>query len=155
MSESTDATARSAAGQREPLDGPGWVLLAAGGLMLANGIWMFIDPAHWYEELPAAVPDFGPLNAHFVRDIACAFTTMGAALVWSALRPPLRAPLVSFVAAFLALHALLHIRDTALGVVASNHWWLDLPGVYGPAVLMAWLALRFVREARSAATASP
>jgi hypothetical protein len=90
-----------------------------------------------------------------VRDIACAFATTGAALVWAALRPSLRVPLVGFAALFFVLHALLHIRDTALGVVDSHHWWLDLPLVYGPAVLIAWLALRFAREARSAPGSTP
>ncbi len=37
---------------------------------LANGAWMLLDPPHWYATLPAGVPDFGPLNEHFIRDIA-------------------------------------------------------------------------------------
>ncbi len=40
----------------------GWTivlgLFALGNL--ANGIWMLADPVHWYDTLPAAVPDFGP-----------------------------------------------------------------------------------------------
>jgi hypothetical protein len=55
-------------------------LLALGLGNLANGTWMFIDPLHWYHELPAGVPDFGDFNPHFVRDIACAFVTVGVAL---------------------------------------------------------------------------
>ena len=42
-----------------------------------NGAWMLWDPIHWYHTLPAAVPDSGPLNEHFVRDIGCAFTLLG------------------------------------------------------------------------------
>ena len=63
--------------------GRGWsLLLAAMGIgSIANGLWMLADPGHWYEHLPAGVPDTGPLNAHFVRDIGCAFLTMGGALV--------------------------------------------------------------------------
>ena len=30
---------------------------------LANGIWMLVDPGHWFVTLPAAVPDTGPLNS--------------------------------------------------------------------------------------------
>src|SRR5262245_21152199 len=47
---------------------------------LANGAWMLADPVHWYENLPAGVPDFGPVNEHFVRDIGCAFMVLGLAL---------------------------------------------------------------------------
>ena len=47
---------------------------------LANGLWMLADPAGWYARLPAAVPDTGPLNVHFVRDIGSAFTVTGIAL---------------------------------------------------------------------------
>ena len=42
---------------------------------LANGLWMLFAPAHWYQNLPAGVPDTGPLNVHFVRDIGAAFAT--------------------------------------------------------------------------------
>ena len=54
-----------------------WIFLVSGLGNLANGLWMLADPAHWYATLPAAVPDFGPLNEHFVRDIGSAFTMLG------------------------------------------------------------------------------
>ena len=54
------------------------VILALAGLgNLANGLWMLADPVGWYREIPAAVPDFGPLNEHFVRDIGSAFAAQG------------------------------------------------------------------------------
>ena len=46
----------------------------------ATALWMLADPAGWYAGLPAAVPDFGPLNEHFVRDIGATFTMLGIAL---------------------------------------------------------------------------
>ncbi len=54
---------------------------------LANAAWMLVDPAGWYLYLPAAVPDTGPFNAHFVRDVGSAFAVMGLALAFGALRP--------------------------------------------------------------------
>lgn len=104
---------------------------------LANGIWMLADPGHWYEGLPAAVPHYGPLNVHFVRDIGCAFVTVAVALIWAARRPEVRFPLVTVAALFLGAHALLHIHDTSRGIVESHHWLMDLPGVYLPAVVLA------------------
>ena len=118
------------------LDGLGWLLLLLGIVMLANALWMLAGPMHWYRELPAAVPDTGPFNAHFVRDIGCAFLTVGVALLWAAFAPAQRRPLTAIAALFLAAHALLHIYDTARGALDATHWGLDLLGVYAPALLL-------------------
>ena len=118
------------------LDGLGWLLLLLGIVMLANALWMSAGPMHWYRELPAAVPDTGPFNAHFVRDIGCAFLTVGVALLWAAFAPAQRRPLTAIAALFLAAHALLHIYDTARGALDATHWGLDLLGVYAPALLL-------------------
>ena len=109
---------------------------------LANALWMLAGPMHWYTELPAAVPDTGPFNPHFVRDIGCAFLSAGAALVWAAFAPALRFPLVAVATLFLAAHAVLHVYDTAVGNLPSDHWWLDAPGVYLPALLLGAILLR-------------
>jgi hypothetical protein len=57
------------------------VFLVLGLLNLGNGLWMLLAPAGWYRGLPAGVPDTGPLNVHFVRDIGAAFTTIGVAFL--------------------------------------------------------------------------
>ncbi len=121
-------------------------VIALGGA--ANGLWMLADPGHWYEHLPAAVPDTGPLNAHFVRDIGCAFLTASVALFWAVRRPELRAPLVAVAAFFYVAHAALHVHDTARGFVDNDHWLLDLPGVYLPAILLAAATFRWRAELR-------
>lgn len=120
----------------QKLDRFGWMFLVLGAGMLANAGWMLAGPMHWYTELPAEVPDFGPFNPHFVRDIGCAFATIGMALVWAAFSPRFRLPLVGVSAFFLTGHALVHVYDMLRGAVASYHWWLDLPGVYLPAGLL-------------------
>ncbi len=119
------------------LDGWGWLLLVMGVGSIANALWMLAGPMHWYRELPAAVPDTGPFNPHFVRDIGCAFLTVGVAQVWAAFDARARRPLVAMAALFFAAHALLHIYDTAVGNLPHGHWWLDFPGVYLPALLLA------------------
>lgn len=114
----------------------GWMFLVIGAGSIANAFWMLAGPMHWYEELPAAVPDTGPFNPHFVRDIGCAFLAAGVALVWAAVSPRWRYPLVGVATLFLTAHAVLHVYDTAVGNLPHSHWWLDLPGVYLPAALL-------------------
>lgn len=119
-------------------------LLALLGLgTIANALWMFAAPLHWYAEIPAGVPDTGPFNPHFVRDIGCAFFAVGVALVWAARSPRVRHPLLVVSAIFLSGHALLHAWDTVSGALGHDHWWLDAPGVYLPAALVVWAAFRF------------
>ncbi len=130
------------------LDALGWVLVVLGVGNLANALWMLASPGGWFAGLPAAVPDFGPLNEHFVRDIGSAFLTQGAALVWAAFVPRWRVPLLAPVALFFGLHALAHVFDTTRGLVGSEHWAIDLPAVYLPALVMAALLWIVARQRR-------
>ena len=139
----------SATTGRQPVDAPGFVLLVFGGLTLANAAWMLVAPEAWYQHLPAGVPDFGPFNPHFVRDIGCAFATVGIALVWAARPGSHRYAATAVAALFFVTHALLHVFDTLRGAVDATHWLLDLPGVYLPAVVLVVLARRFARQAES------
>jgi Family of unknown function (DUF6632) len=136
--------------ERAKLDGWGWLFLAIGAGSIANALWMLAGPMHWYTDLPAAVPDTGPFNPHFVRDIGCAFLTVGVALVWAARSPRYRAPLVGVSALFLVAHAILHVADTLRGALGHSHWWLDFPGVYLPAAVVAVAAARLARVGRAA-----
>ena len=115
-----------------------WII---GVLNVANGLWMLFAPQHWYLNLPAGVPDTGPFNGHFVRDIGCAFTTIGAAFCAAAARPVHRRAVVMAAALFLALHAAVHVADMLSGRLHHGHWLIDLPGVFLPAILIAVLCL--------------
>jgi len=122
-----------------------WVLAVLGLGNVANAAWMLASPGGWFTGLPAAVPDFGPLNEHFVRDIGSAFLTLGVALLWAAFVPRWRVPLVAPVTLFYVLHALAHVFDTTRGLVGAEHWAIDLPGVYLPALVMIallWIVAR-------------
>lgn len=105
----------------------------------ANGLWMLFAPRAWYYRLPASVPDTGPLNVHFVRDIGAAFLTLGLAFCVAAPRAGRHRDVVLAAAAFYLLHALIHVFDLTTGRVAGHHGLLDLPGVFLPAVALAAL----------------
>ena len=130
----------------------GWTialaLFGAGGL--GNGIWMLLDPPSWYVNLPAAVPDTGPLNEHFVRDIGSAFVVMAAGALVAAFRPALRLPLMAITSLFYWLHALVHVTDTLAGRLPASHWGIDFPGVYLPALLLVVVVALLARSPRSA-----
>lgn len=131
------------------LDLHGWIFMILGAGMIANALWMFVGPMHWYNELPAGVPDTGPFNPHFVRDIGCAFLTAGAGLIWAARSNRYRLPLVAMSTVFLGSHALLHVYDTSVGNLPSNHWGLDLAGVYLPAAVLLWIMVGMLRNANA------
>jgi hypothetical protein len=124
-----------------------WLLLVSAAIGAANATWMLVDPRHWYHDLPAAVPDTGPFNEHFVRDIGAAFATVAVALVWAAFAPRWRPPLVAIATLFVTAHALLHVFDTLRGFLDAHHWLLDLPGVYLPAAILVPIAWRCLRAA--------
>src|SRR5258708_15593454 len=87
--------------------------LLLGFVLAANGLWMLIDPAFWYAQIPG-VPETGPLNPHFVRDIGCAYLLTGGALIGHALDE--RPQTAAFAGAlFLTLHALVHVADAIAG----------------------------------------
>jgi len=133
---------------KRPLDGWAIVLGLVALGNIGNGIWMLADPSGWFHGIPAAVPDFGPLNEHFVRDIGATFVTLGGALLWAALAPTLRVPLLGIVTLFYVLHALVHVLDTARGLVGPAHWAIDFPAVYLPTFLLVAFTAALRREAR-------
>ena len=126
----------------------GWriVFLLSGLGNLGNALWMLADPYGWYVGLPAAVPDFGPYNEHFVRDIGCTFATLGALLLWAAATPAMGLPALATATLFSGMHALVHVYDTARGLVAPAHWTIDLPGVYVPTLLLLGLTIAWARR---------
>ena len=111
-----------------------WIL----GIGLAvNGLAMLAAPLAWYGAIPG-VPDTGPFNPHFVRDIGCAYLTAGAAIAWLGAVPAAR-PAAIAGAAFLALHALVHLWDFAAGREALHHLLADLPTVFLAPAVAIWI----------------
>jgi hypothetical protein len=111
-----------------------WVL----GIGLAvNGITMLAAPYAWYLAIPG-VPENGPFNPHFVRDIGAAYLTAGASLLAFAAHPAARAAAQAGTA-FLALHALIHVWDAAAVRAHAHRLLADLPTVFLPPVLAVWI----------------
>ena len=117
-------------------------ILAA--MMAGNGIFMFVNPPAWYAAVPG-VPDTGPLNLHFVRDIGIAYLTAGIALVWSELGAGWRASALAGV--FIGGHSLLHLGETIGG---HHHDVLlnEIAAVHLPAVLIVVVSV-FQRRAKA------
>jgi len=85
-------------------------LAASALVMAATGLWMMIDPKGWYAATPGVV-ETGPMNLHFIRDLAAAFLTFSIGLLFAI--PPLSArfALATLAAIFAVLHALIHLFD--------------------------------------------
>lgn len=106
--------------------------------LLGNALFMLSNPLGWYGAV-AGVPDTGPFNPHFVRDIGVAYLTI-AILTAAAMRWLRHAfLLMSAVTLYLGLHVLLHIWDVAAGRLAPDHLLIDFPRVAGPTIIAAAL----------------
>ena len=112
-----------------------WMLDLA---LIANGAFMLATPETWYAVVPS-VADTGPFNAHFVRDIGGAYLVAGGGLLWFCVDKRAR-PAALAGAAFLALHALVHLWDAAAGRESLIHFLEDVPVVILPSLLIFRLA---------------
>lgn len=122
-----------------------YYLLAAGSA--ANGVWMLLAPVGWFGGVPAAVPDTGPVNAHFVMDLGVVFVIAGLGALWCARNLDEAGPVHWGLTLFYAGHALVHVFEIATGRLPAAHWWIDLPLVFLPALLL--VAIAFVPLAKS------
>ena len=114
------------------------VLALTAAFLGANALYMLADPLGWYGAVDG-VPDTGPFNPHFVRDIGVAYLTCSLA-TFAALKWRTQAfTLMSVVTLFLGLHVGLHIWDIAAGRLPLDHLIRDLPGVVGPTIVTALL----------------
>lgn len=122
------------------------MLLILGAFHVLNGAYMLLAPMNWYMAVPG-VSATGPLNHHFISDIALAFLASGTGLMLGARARPWAGTAAMAGATWPALHALLHIAGwlehgfpTAPPVIVS-----ELIGVVGIGILgiaLAWSRLR-------------
>jgi hypothetical protein len=124
-----------------------WIAAILALLLAANGLWMLSSPQAWYDAVPG-VPLTGLFNPHFVRDIGMAYLTVAAGLSWFAWRPVQGWPALVLSAAFLALHAAIHVVDSACGPGPLQTVLRDLPGVYLPPLIAG--AIAFLNRSKGA-----
>ena len=91
-------------------------------LSVANGLWMLAAPYAWYVALPASVPDTGPFNPHFVRDIGVTFVILGAGFGWCATHLDRCYPVHLGLTAWFIGHAAIHAADILTGRLPYSHW---------------------------------
>jgi hypothetical protein len=111
-----------------------------GAVLLANGLAMLFAGLAWYDAVPG-VPQTGPYNAHFIRDIGAIYVMCGLAMGWFAWRPAQGWPAMAAAAAWLTLHAAIHVYDASCGASPLADVRRDLVGVYGLAAIPLALAL--------------
>ena len=117
------------------------ILAAALAALLAlNALTMLFASFWWYGVVPG-VTATGAYNPHFVRDIGAAYLVTAGGLAWFAARPVQGWPALVAAAAFLVLHAVIHVYDAACSASPIPFFLRDLPGVYLPAVLAAAIAV--------------
>jgi hypothetical protein len=106
--------------------------------MGGNGLVMLAAGRWWYGAV-AGVPETGPFNPHFVKDIGAAYLVVGAVFAWLAARasPEARGAAIAG-AAFLALHAGIHVAEAAGAPAGLADLARDFPGVILPALLAGW-----------------
>lgn len=116
---------------------------------ILNGLWMIITPENWYHNLPAGVPEYGPLNVHFIRDLGCVFTLLGIGLISAGFDLSLRLPLFTMNTLFYLAHMLVHVHEVISGRVRMGMFWVDLPGVYFPAIIALILNIFLIRTTQT------
>ena len=111
-----------------------WIALLLGTLLLGNGVLMTIAPESWYWAVPG-VPDRGPFNQHFIRDIGFIYVLAGAAFIYGAIYTKQQLMLWTIPTAWLGLHAVFHIWEVVVGICGPESLIEDFAGVTLPALL--------------------
>jgi hypothetical protein len=109
-------------------------------LLAANGAAMLAAPLPWYDAVPG-VPATGPFNPHFVRDIGAIYVMCGLGLAWFAARPAQGWAAMAAAAAWLTMHAAIHVYDATCGAAPLADVQRDFVGVYLLAAIPLALAL--------------
>jgi|KBSSwiStaDraftv2_1062776.scaffolds.fasta_scaffold91390_5 hypothetical protein len=114
-------------------------LLAA--ILGANALVQLAVPFWWYGMVPGAAAT-GPFNPHFVRDVGAAYLVTAAGLAAFAWNPRQAWPALAAGAAFLTLHAGIHVFDALCGARPLADTLRDAPGVHLTALIALVLLAR-------------
>lgn len=110
-----------------------------GAINVGNGLWMLFYATSWYENIPAAVHETGPLNVHFVHDIGLVYLLAGIALLWCAHEFSQIFKIYLAVLLFYIGHSCIHMAEIVLGQLPSSRWLVDFPLVFLPTIILIGL----------------
>jgi hypothetical protein len=126
-----------------------FVMVAFNGIFLsANGLFMLVAPAVWYDVVPG-VTDTGFFNQHFIRDIGIIQLFIGVAFGIGMIRPERRIGLWAAATLWLIAHAVFHFWEVAVGICAPSVIPRDFPAVTLPAILGVLLTLWAINASRA------
>ena len=112
--------------------------LLLGLFALANGVSMSVSPEPWYWAV-AGVPDRGPFNQHFIRDIGFIYLLIGTSLLYGTVYSKHRFYIWMMPALWLVLHAIFHIWEVLVGICGPESLLEDFIGVTLPGLVSLWL----------------
>lgn len=124
-----------------------WLAGVMALLLAGNGVAMLAASLAWYDAVPG-VPATGPFNPHFVKDIGAVYLACALGLGWFAWRPRQGWPAMAIGAAWLTLHAAIHVYDATCGASPLADIRRDFVGVYLFAAIP--LALTLFRKPKGA-----
>ena len=114
------------------------IAIVIGVASVANGVFMVLAPESWYWTVPG-VPDRGPFNQHFVRDIGFVYLLIGGAFSYAAVYSRKRLQILLVPTLWLTCHAVFHIWEVVVGICSPASLIEDFAGVTLPALLAMWL----------------
>jgi hypothetical protein len=124
-----------------------YIMVAFNSLFLsANGLFMLVAPAVWYESIPG-VTDTGFFNQHFIRDIGIIQLFLGIAFGIGMIRSSRRVELWAGATSWLIAHAVFHLWEVAVGICSPSVILRDFPAVSLPAIIGVLLTLWAIRRA--------
>jgi len=110
------------------------IAILLGLLALGNGFFMTVAPESWYWLVPG-VPDRGPFNQHFLRDIGINYMLIGAAFIYGAMYRKSRLLLWLVPTAWLVSHSIFHVWEVLVGICEPEALIVDFGGVTLPALV--------------------
>ena len=119
-----------------------------GLFMLGNGTFMVVAPEPWYWTVPG-VPDRGPFNQHYIRDIGITYLLIGAGFISGSIYVKQRLVLWLMPTAWLAAHAVFHVWEVIVGICGPESMIEDFAGVTLPAIIGLVLVVITVKQSAS------
>ncbi|OKY27182.1 MULTISPECIES: hypothetical protein [Thalassotalea] len=114
-----------------------------------NGVLMTFSPDTWYWLVPG-VPDRGPFNQHFIRDIGIIYLLIGIAFIYGALLKKHSVDLWVVPTLWLTGHAIFHIWEVYAGICNPEALIDDFAGVIFPAMIAIGLIYLTHRTSKNA-----